>query len=363
MKVEIVMPKMGESINEGTLIKWHKKKGDKVKKDEIIYEISTDKVDTEIPSPEDGVLVDVKVLEQETVLVGTVVAVLETNAESNNKEMKEETKKEEHLSEAKSVNGLIDVPMPKMGESITEGTILKWHKKVGDIVKRDEIIFEISTDKVDTEVPSPVDGTIAEILFAENDTVGVGVAVAKISASGEIVKPKSEFKNEEQEKNYLQEEKEFQNIRSNKNVGNSNIFYSPLVLNIARVEGVSMSELETVVGTGAGGRLTKNDLLKYVQNRKKSANLSSRLHGKKEEAASNTKTVEIKSNAGQRTEIIPMDVNRQRIMNHMINSRNTSVHVSAMIEVDMSRIYNFIEKNRETFAVKEGIKLTYMPFI
>ena len=363
MKVEIVMPKMGESINEGTLIKWHKKKGDKVKKDEIIYEISTDKVDTEIPSPEDGVLVDVKVLEQETVLVGTVVAVLETNAESNNKEMKEETKKEEHLSEAKSVNGLIDVPMPKMGESITEGTILKWHKKVGDIVKRDEIIFEISTDKVDTEVPSPVDGAIAEILFAENDTVEVGVAVAKIFASGEIVKPKNEFKNEEQEKDHLQEKKEFQNVHSNKNVGNSNIFYSPLVLNIARVEGVSMSELETVVGTGAGGRLTKNDLLKYVQNRKKSANLSSRLHGKKEEAASNAKTVETKSNAGQRTEIIPMDVNRQRIMNHMINSRDTSVHVSAMIEVDMSRIYNFIEKNRDIFAVKEGIKLTYMPFI
>ncbi len=375
MIVEIVMPKMGESINEGTLIKWYKKKGDKVKKDEIIYEISTDKVDTEIPSPEDGVLVDVKVFEQETVLVGTVVAVLETDSSQLEQQNQKDAKPNEpvvsivepvELSSTTQVGGeLINVPMPKMGESIIEGTILKWHKKVGDQVKRDEIIFEISTDKVDTEVPSPVDGTIAEILFAENDTVGVGVTVAKISTSGGIVKPESEFKKEDQEQDYEheQEVKKLQTVHAAEFTGNSNIFYSPLVLNIARVEGVSMSELETVVGTGTGGRLTKNDLLKYVQNRKKSTTLSSRLHGKKEETISLAKTVEVKSKAGQRTDVIPMDINRQRIMNHMINSRDTSVHVTAIIEIDMSRIHNFIEKNRETFAVNEGIKLTYMPFI
>ncbi|MCX6170845.1 MAG: 2-oxo acid dehydrogenase subunit E2 [Ignavibacteriales bacterium] len=364
MKVEIVMPKMGESISEGTLIKWHKKKGDLVKKDEIIYEISTDKVDTEIPSPEDGVLIDVKVFEQETVEVGTVVAVLETSGESNN-EMKEEGKKEEKKEEEnpsaiQNRLDLIDVPMPKMGESVMEGTILKWHKKVGDHVKRDEIIFEISTDKVDTEVPSPVDGTIAEILFVENDIVPVGVAVAKISVNGGVVKSKDD---QEQNSGQAQEEKKLQTVQSTNYKGNSSIFYSPLVLKIARVEGVSMDELETVVGTGTGGRLTKNDLLKYVQNRKKSAGLSSRLHGKKEETVSAPKTIEVKSADGKRTEIIPMDVNRQRIMNHMIKSRDTSVHVTAVIEVDMSRIHNFIEKNRDTFAAKEGIKLTYMSFI
>ncbi len=367
MKVEIVMPKMGESINEGTLIKWHKKKGDKVKKDEIIYEISTDKVDTEIPSPEDGVLVGVKVFEQETVLVGTVVAVIETDSSQSEQQNQKGVKPSvvEVPSTTQIGDELIDVPMPKMGESIIEGTIIKWHKKVGDKIKRDETIFEISTDKVDTEVPSPVDGIIAEILFDENDTVGVGVVVAKISTSGGIIKPKSEFKKEDQEQDYEQEQevKKLQTAQATEYTGNSNIFYSPLVLNIARVEGVSMSELETVVGTGAGGRLTKNDLLKYVQNRKKSTNLSSRLHGKKEEVVSLAKTVGVKSNAGQRTEIIPMDINRQRIMNHMINSRDTSVHVTAIIEVDMSRIHNFIEKNRETFSANEGIKLTYMSFI
>src|SRR3989339_1184151 len=192
MKVDVVMPKMGESINEGTLIKWHKKKGDLVKKDEIIYEISTDKVDTEIPSPENGVLVDIKVFEQETVEVGTIVAVIETNGEVSSVPV--ESKKEEVPSTTQVGGELIDITMPKMGESIMEGTILKWHKKVGDKVKRDEIIFEISTDKVDTEVPSPVDGTLAEIINKEGDTIAVGGIVARISTSGGLVKIKDEVK-------------------------------------------------------------------------------------------------------------------------------------------------------------------------
>ena len=152
MKVDVVMPKMGESINEGTLIKWHKKKGDQVKKDEIIFEISTDKVDTEIPCPENGFLSDINVYENETVEVGTVVAVIETDANAKVEETKnEELKKEEEPKSTTQVGGeLIDIPMPKMGESVMEGTIIKWHKKVGDKVGRDEIIFEISTDKVDT---------------------------------------------------------------------------------------------------------------------------------------------------------------------------------------------------------------------
>jgi len=352
MKVDIVMPKMGESINEGTLIKWHKKKGDRVKKDEIIYEISTDKVDTEIPSPENGVLVDIKVFEQETVEVGTIVAVIETNGDVSSVPV--ESKKEEIPSTTQIGGELIDVTMPKMGESIMEGTILKWHKKAGDKVKCDEIIFEISTDKVDTEVPSPVDGTLAEILFGENATVAVGVTIAKISSSGGIVKPKLEQKIE----HVNDQEKKFTNVISQKQpVVTSNRFYSPLVLSIARTEGISMSELETIPGSGIGGRLSKNDLLNYVQSGKI-----------KNVTYTNVKSVSLpstpsqKSISGQREEIIPMDNIRQRIMHHMLNSKNTSVHVSAMIEVDMSRIYNFIEKNRDTFA-NEGIKLTYMPFI
>ncbi|MBA4406659.1 2-oxoglutarate dehydrogenase, E2 component, dihydrolipoamide succinyltransferase [bacterium] len=378
MKVDIVMPKMGESINEGTLIKWHKKKGEKVKKDEIIYEISTDKVDTEIPSPEDGILWDIKVFEQETVEVGTVVAIVETDSsQSSQLNQKAVTPSEVEVPSTKQVGGeLIDVPMPKMGESIMEGTILKWHKQVGDIVKRDEIIFEISTDKVDTEVPSPVDGKLAEILFGENSTVAVGVAVAKISTSGGIVKPKQLVQEYDQDPVKDTPGKHDHENRAKQIVPSSTInyqlsthrdqtnnFFSPLVLNIARTESISMSELETIVGTGTGGRITKNDLMKYVQSRKSSKNLPERLHGKKEQIVSSPKTENVIPKSAQRVEIIPMDNIRQRIMHHMVNSRETSVHVTAIIEVDMSRIHNFIEKNREEYAANEGIKLTYMPFI
>lgn len=369
MKVDIIMPKMGESINEGTLIKWHKKKGEIVKKDEIIYEISTDKVDTEIPSPEDGVLVDIKVFEQETVEVGTIVAIIETNGDQSEQTDKQiVTPMQVEVPSTKQVGGeLVEIPMPKMGESIMEGTILKWHKKVGDKIKCDEIIFEISTDKVDTEVPSPVDGTLSEILFGENETVAVGVTVAKISSQGGIVKQKMENKKEDQEQDYEQEQETVKLVpnlvKQNLYPTDSNIFYSPLVLNIARVEGISMDELETIVGTGTGGRLTKNDLLKYANIRKSSKGLSERLHGKKEQPVPSTGIEKTITKSGQRIEIIPMDNIRQRIMHHMTNSRDTSVHVTAMIEVDMSRIYNFIEKNRDTFAANDGIKLTYMPFI
>ncbi len=362
MKVDVVMPQMGESINEGTLLKWHKKKGDRVEKDEIIYEISTDKVDTEIPSSEDGILIDIKVFEQETVEVGTVVAVIETNGEAPS--VQTEEKKAETPSTTQVGGELIDIPMPKMGESIMEGTILKWHKKVGDKVTCDEIIFEISTDKVDTEVPSPVDGTLAEILFGENSTVAVGVTLAKISTSGGIVKPKQLMQEYDQDQEHDQENRAKQivpsstfNYQLSTHRKQTNKFFSPLVLNIARTEGISMSELETIPGSGIGGRLSKNDLLSYIQNRK-----SGSVSFTKKESVSIPSTPTQKSTSGQREEIIPMDNIRQRIMHHMLNSKNTSVHVSAMIEVDMSRIYNFIEKNRDAFA-NEGIKLTYMPFI
>ena len=141
MKVNVVMPKMGESVAEGTIIKWHKKIGDYVKKDEIIFEISTDKVDTEIPSPAEGKLIEIKAFENETVPVETVVAVIETeidNKEANITSSSQTKQQSKTLEEEKNI---IEVVMPKMGESIMEGTIIKWHKKVGDYVKKDEIIF------------------------------------------------------------------------------------------------------------------------------------------------------------------------------------------------------------------------------
>lgn len=363
MKVEITMPKMGESITEGTLIKWHKKKGDYIKKDEILYEISTDKVDTEVPSPVDGILYDIKVPEQETVEVGTIVAIIETNGKSIGEvETRENisSKEIDELPSTTQVGGeLVEIPMPKMGESVMEGTIIKWHKKVGDSVKRDEIIFEISTDKVDTEVPSPADGILEEILFNENETVAVDTIVAKIKTTSGLL-PILKEKSIEQ-RVVVEIDKANEPIINNKESlkkGEQNKFFSPLVLNIAKKENILLSELESLQGSGVGGRITKNDVLNYLKNRnvKKQSFDANNISQK-------TESPEIRFKPGEKIQKIPMDNIRQRIMHHMVNSRDTSVHVTAVLEIDMSRIHNFIEKEREEIFKKDGVKLTYMAFI
>ncbi len=355
MREEILMPKMGESVMEGTLIKWHKKVGDKVKKDEIIFEISTDKVDTEVPSPVDGILTEIRLNENETAPVGSVVAVIETEGEESAESEKKTETAQPEKAEEKISPALVDVVMPKMGESVTEGTIIKWHKKVGDEVKKDEIIFEISTDKVDTEVPSPVDGVMAEILYGENETVEVNKVVARISTSGEVPMAKTEeTKTEanvvktEPEVEYKPAQKTENKIHKPKSSGKR--FYSPLVLSIANKEGVTFDELETIEGSGLNGRVTKKDILNYIENRKKS--------GATTKAVPQTEYV-----FNGATEVIPMDNIRKKIMHHMIQSRDTSVHVSEVMEVDMTKIHNYIEANKDRLYREENLKLTYMAFI
>ncbi|MBI5809553.1 MAG: 2-oxoglutarate dehydrogenase, E2 component, dihydrolipoamide succinyltransferase [Ignavibacteriales bacterium] len=371
MEIEVVMPQMGESITEGTIIKWHKKKGDLVKKDEIIYEISTDKVDTEIPSPTDGKLIDIKVLENETVEVGTVVAIIETDI-SNSSELKIEEEiipkkiEENFIPSTAQVGGaLVDIPMPKMGESIMDGIIIKWNKSVGDKVQRDEIIFEISTDKVDTEVPSPVDGIIEEILFNENDTVNVGETVARIRTTSGIVKMEDVQKSQPSRIGNDQEEKsshfEITKVEESNKIKTSqlNRFYSPLVLNIARTENIPMDELENINGTGINGRVTKKDILDYIEKKK---SVKFEFEKVERQDFAQTEFAESKDKSSK-VQIVPMDNIRQKIMQHMIKSRDTSVHVTAMMEIDMSKIYNFIESNKDSMMKEEGIKLTYLPFI
>jgi len=405
--MDIIMPKMGESVNEGTIIKWHKKVGDAVKRDEIIFEISTDKVDTEIPSPADGVVSEIKYNEGDTVAVGTVVAVIndggvnaivkETHAETSKPDIqqvqyeeiavkaeKEKPSYEEKKNQSTEHAGeLLSIQMPKMGESVMEGTIIKWHKKVGDKIKKDETIFEISTDKVDTEVPSPAEGILAEVLVAEQETVEVGTVVAKLStgASPQIVKEKSNHVIEEKIQHAASTEKVEEPVSMHDNfssakltseeaAGDVNSFLSPLVLNIARKENVSFDEIAQIKGSGLDGRVSKKDILSYIENRAKA---KTALPQEKKEPtkiiteenvapAYNYSSVQ-QTFSSNEVEIIPMDNIRQKIMQHMVNSRDTSVHVSAMLEVDMSKIYNFIQRNRDEFLKKENIKLTYMPFV
>ena len=385
--MDVIMPKMGESVSEGTIIKWHKKKGDKVKRDEIIFEISTDKVDTEIPSPADGVLAEIKANEGDTVEVGSVVAVIESNGEvkiekkealpeTEDEEIKKEEREKVKTEKTKEIEPgeITEVIMPKMGESVMEGTIIKWHKKTGEKIKKDETLFEISTDKVDTEVPAPVEGVILEILVGEQETVEVGTIVAKISSgngkSAEHMPRIQEIKEKEEpaamHENFTGAETSSHEKEVKKEKGSSR-FYSPLVINIAQKENISYEELENIEGSGLEGRVTKKDILNYIENRG-----SSKLRTKKDVKESSKELEKSFAEIASRMEPgyssnefqkVEMDNIRQKIMQHMIRSRDTSVHVSAMLEVDMTKIYNFLKLHKEEYIKKENVKLTYMAFI
>jgi len=385
--MEIVMPKMGESVSEGTIIKWHKKVGDKVKRDEIIFEISTDKVDTEIPASTDGILASINVKEGETVEVGTVVATLsldgetiaQTNISSQKLHHEDSPKIEQPVNKTDNTisNSIIDIAMPKMGESVMEGTVIKWNKKVGDHINKDEVIFEISTDKVDTEIPSPEEGVLTEILVKEQETVSVGTVVARLNSSSssglrltETVSQGSKEQISIPSEESFQMHNSFQSTiqlteETNEEIG----FLSPLVLSIASKENVTQSELKKIKGTGHEGRITKKDILAFIQSRKTSS-VHHVTHELKTElpipsampAPSFVPSISNQS-FGDGIEKIPMDNIRQKIMQHMVSSRDTSVHVSAMLEVDMTKIHNFIQKNKDEYQKRDGVKLTYMAFI
>lgn len=392
--MDIIMPKMGESVSEGTIIKWHKKPGDKVKRDEIIFEISTDKVDTEIPAPADGVLSEILVKEGETVEVGTVVAKLQTEGEESKKAevvvdtpqkvSDEVTEKvftnppvEQKVVERKTEQtNIIDIAMPKMGESVMEGTIIKWHKKVGDKVKKDETIFEISTDKVDTEIPSPEEGTLVEILVGEQETVSVGTIVAKLAVGSDVMIPiQSETKEEVLEEEVsIEMHDSFSGMKQTRDEFSaaSDRFYSPLVLSIAQKEDVSLDELNKIIGSGIDGRVTKKDILSYIEQRK-SKSTKPIVEAPKKAQPTISKTAapspsfvpEASQSTYSSSDVIkiPMDNIRLKIMEHMVHSRDTSVHVTSMIEADITRIHNFINQKKDEYLEKENVKLTYMAFI
>ncbi|NWF90031.1 MAG: 2-oxoglutarate dehydrogenase, E2 component, dihydrolipoamide succinyltransferase [Ignavibacteriaceae bacterium] len=381
--MQIIMPKMGESINEGTVIKWHKKVGDAVNRDEIIFEISTDKVDTEIPSPSNGILSEIFVHEGETVEVGTIVATLQTHDLSENEEsVIRESRSENNINismhdligqniphAAQIEREYIEIIMPKMGESVMDGTIIKWHKKVGEQVKKDEILFEISTDKVDTEIPSPEDGILSEILVSEQQTVEVGTIVAKLKSSTKSVTGYSQ-KNSDDLEGGSEQKTDEKNLELNENrketadaAAKTKRFYSPLVLSIAQKQNVSFEELENIDGTGIAGRVTKKDILEYLEKR----TLGRITKGKTETKHTYQPPAEPFENkaipSSEGVQKIEMDNIRLKIMQHMVKSRDTSVHVTGLIEVDMSKVHNFIKVKKNELLQKENVKLTYMPFV
>ena len=263
---------------------------------------------------------------------------------------------------------IVDLIMPKMGESIIEATILKWLKSVGDSVELDEAILEIATDKVDSEIPSPVEGTITEILFNENDIVEIGKVIARISTSAEdavpVASPAVDDKKEEtipakvieqvQQPLAAAKTSETKEFLSE----NSDRFYSPLVKNIAKEEGISLQELDSVPGTGKDNRLTKSDLLAYIEQRTiKPAAPSQNNNTSAPVAQVPAPTASISGDH----EIIEMDRMRKLIADHMVMSKHTSPHVTSFVEADVTNIWNWRSKNKDAFQKSYGEKLTFTP--
>ncbi len=254
--------------------------------------------------------------------------------------------------------------MPKMGESITEATILKWNKKEGDPINIDDAILEIATDKVDSEVPSPVAGVLQKILFNENDVVAVGKVVALIetSAGGTLIAastPAPEVKKDVAvASSVATPSAQKQTVVAP--VGDR--FYSPLVLNIARQEGVALSELETMPGTGQGGRVTKKDILQYIENKKNGIvpTVIATAPVQQEQQIEPPKIEATKSYSGN-VEIIEMDRMRKLISKNMVISKQTSAHVTSFVEADVTNLVLWRNKIKDKFKKMYGENFTFTP--
>jgi pyruvate dehydrogenase E2 component (dihydrolipoamide acetyltransferase) len=376
MPTDVIMPQMGESIFEGTITKWLKKPGDAVQLDEPLFEISTDKVDAEIPSPASGVLTEVKIAEGNTVQINTVVGVIgdadgqpaaaappavETPAKTIDPPSATNSPAPAPAPAGPpsvAAPSLTDVIMPQMGESIFEGTITKWLKKPGDPVQQDEPLFEISTDKVDAEIPSPAAGVLSEIKVEAGTTVQINTVVATIgSAAGAPAaaapKPVDAAETAEAETG--------ERLRS-----------SPLVRKIARENNL---DLRQVAGTGSSGRITKEDVLGFLAKStaqpgpKPSAPAPAPLPPPPVAAPTPTPAAAKPAapppapvvTAGD--ELVAMTRMRSIIAQRMVDSKRTSAHVHTVFKIDMSRIVRIREKEKSKYEQRNGVKLTYMPFL
>ena len=421
---DVVMPELGESVTEGTITSWLKKVGDTVEVDEALLEVSTDKVDTEVPSPVAGTILEILADEDDTVDVGDVIVRIgdpdaadsgDSEASEDAPEEKEapkEEKKEEPKAEKKPASSgkATDVVMPELGESVTEGTITSWLKKVGDTVEVDEALLEVSTDKVDTEVPSPVAGTILEILADEDDTVDVGDVIARIGdADAEAdtdgdedeqaaaddskddphtddpmnVQPKDEDDQEptEEEKSKAGVESAAESRKADEGTTSSEVkakessepkvsegstkveggsgnmpYVTPLVRKLADKHGVDLTKVE---GTGVGGRIRKQDVLAAAGEGEAPETVSSASG----DARANWST---KGVDPEKAELIgtTAKVNRIREITaaKMVEALQTSAQLTHLQEVDVTRIAELRKANKPAFQDKHGVNLTYLPF-
>ena len=396
---DVEMPELGESVTEGTITTWLKEVGDMVEVDEPLLEVSTDKVDTEIPSPVAGTLIEILAEEDDTVEVGDVIArVGDADAaaasddaddaddadEADAEEPKEEAKEEKKAEPKKKSSGGAGtkVEMPELGESVTEGTITTWLKEVGDMVEVDEPLLEVSTDKVDTEIPSPVEGTILEILAEEDDTVEVGDVIviigdadASVEENGvdeaeeaeEPTEEKAEEKPEpkkEEPKAEKAEKAESKNASAKVNNGGNVPYVTPLVRKLADKHGVDLNSVE---GTGVGGRIRKQDVLAAAEGGKAEGNAAAAAKGDEKAAPKGPRANwSTKSVDPAKAELIgtTQRVNRIREITaaKMVESLQTTAQLTHVQEVDVTRVAELRKKVKPAFVEKHGANITYLAF-
>ncbi len=395
------MPQMGESIFEGTITKWLKKPGDTVQRDEPLFEISTDKVDAEIPSPAAGVLTEIKSAEGTTVQINTVVAIISEEGASASAPAAPTAGPAAAIPApadapkaptpaslaaaappaasaappAEAAGPATEVVMPQMGESIFEGTITKWLKQVGDTVQRDEPLFEISTDKVDAEIPSLAAGVLTEIRAEAGATVQINTIVAVIGGTGSAASAPVPAPVAGTDSAPAASASPEANLAAEADADaalGEGLRSSPLVRRIARENNV---DLNKVAGTGASGRITKEDILAFID--KKGAPAAAASSAPKPAAPvpapaapaaaappkPATPSAPAPPAASVPGELVPLSRMRSIIAQRMVESKRTSPHVHTCFKIDLTRIVRLRDKEKNKYEQRNGVKLTFMPFI
>jgi pyruvate dehydrogenase E2 component (dihydrolipoyllysine-residue acetyltransferase) len=425
MATPVKMPELGESITEGTITRWLKQEGDRVEVDEPLFEVSTDKVDTEVPSPVAGVLQSIKVQADETVEVGAELAVIEQDGEAGGEAKAEaeeggegeegegreeaaaeaageeageeagdeeqraataeaeeggegEAEPEREAPAAASGDGeTTTVTMPELGESITEGTITRWLKQEGDQVQVDEPLFEVSTDKVDTEVPSPVAGVLQSIRVQADETVEVGAELAVIGTGGdgkkaaapkaepaEKAEPAAEPKEAAEEGAGAEAEqapapkrREARPAARPRTGDGKAAVVSPLVRRLAREHDIDLSQVE---GSGSGGRVRREDVEAYLAGRGKEP--AKRPAAAAAAPAAAGPRVAVPLAKGLREEVVPATRLRRLIAERMVASLQTSAQLTSAVEVDMTGVMRLRQRAKDAFKQREGVSLSPLPF-
>ena len=401
MSTEVTLPALGESVTEGTISRWLKTVGDTIDVDEPLVEVSTDKVDTEVPSPATGTLLEIRVQEDEDAEVGSVLAIIGEQSEVSGSDSPAEPEpaaasdpgpdpsaQQASTDPAGTANGT-EVTLPALGESVTEGTISRWLKTVGDTIDVDEPLVEVSTDKVDTEVPSPAAGTLLDIRVQEDEDAEVGSVLAIIGDASTVSteqpaapqpptaepEPKQEAPTPAPEATpepAIPESPASEPTTSATNEvapratdPSSAVYVTPLVRKLARENNVDLS---TITGTGVGGRIRKQDVLDAAARAKAPSSTPA-------QPATTAPAVPTAGSARSATQEVSPEVAalrgttekmsrlRKVIASRMVESLQVSAQLTATVEVDMTAVSRIRRAEKNAFKAREGVGLSYLPFI